>query len=420
MYFVHPQIKFNISNLAKLFFCFLKKPDSHIREKLKEMFPEKENYLTDMGRSAFRLIVEELQLQNSQMMIPSYICDIFFPLFLEYNILPVFLDIEKETFNIDPAQIEEKMNPEVKSMVVCHTYGLPANLDKILAVAKKYNLKVIEDCAHSLGVQYKGNYTGNFGDAALFSLYKLFPTLRGGMAIIKNPKPEIRPARRSLGAGGNPKDLPPTHFSLRDFVSLLNCFPCFSFLFKKYAGKIAPKYIRGEKIPRPSKINRVSLNIFAWQLSPVRNKVPPTSTLPRERISNGVKNLATTLNQRKELGSFFQQELKKMGFEVQNPTGSNGSDRSGLNHFTFLSALVPKNIPRDKFVVSLRKKGIFATRIWHTPIILNKEVQKKYNINLSQFPNTVEVARRIVNFPLQNFYTNKDIKKMIQKIKESI
>jgi len=75
---------------------------------------------------------------------------------------------------------------------------------------------------------------------------------------------------------------------------------------------------------------------------------------------------------------------------------------------------------RDKFVRELRKYGIFATRIWKDPIILNPQVQKEYNLNLREFPNTIEVAKRIVNFPLQNFYTKKDIEKMIRVIKQSL
>jgi len=122
-----------------------------------------------------------------------------------------------------------------------------------------------------------------------------------------------------------------------------------------------------------------------------------------------LKNFEENLKRRIELALFFQEELKKLGFEVQ---------KSENHVFCYFSALTPQNLNRDKFVRELRKYGIFATRIWKDPIILNPQVQKEYNLNLKEFPNTIEVAKRIVNFPLQNFYTKKDIEKMITVIKQ--
>jgi len=374
MYFVHPQIKLNSQNLKNLFFSFLKSPEEREIEKLKVAFPQKELIFTDMGRTAFKLIVEKLGLQNSQILLPAYICDIFFPIFKEYKLSPIFLDIERETFQMNLDLIEKKITKKTRAILICHTYGLPVNIKKIETLAKKYNLKIIEDCAHSFG-----SGTGNSGDASLFSLYKQFPSLRGGMAIIRKQKTENR----------NQKSLAKTSFNLRDFISLLNSFNFFAFLFKKFGGKIAPKMIRSEKSKKISQVNKVSLNLFLYFS----------------------KNFKEEIKKRIELAIFFQEKLKKLGFEVQNPKN---------NVFCYLSALVPKNMDRDEFVERLRKYGIFCTRIWKDPIILNPEVQKEYNLNLTEFPNTIEVAKRIVNFPLQNFYIKNDIEKMILAIKKCL
>jgi len=134
MYFVHPQIKFNIENLKNLFFSFFKSPSEKELKKVKLMFPEKEIIFTDMGRSAFKLIVEKMGLQNSQILFPAYICDIFFPIFKEYNLSPIFLDIEKETFHIKIEDIERKITPKTKAILVCHTYGLPIDVKKIKSI----------------------------------------------------------------------------------------------------------------------------------------------------------------------------------------------------------------------------------------------------------------------------------------------
>jgi len=378
MYFVHPQIKFDIENLKEVFFSFFKSPGEKELEKVKSIFPEKEIVFTDMGRSAFKLIVEKLNLRNSQILFPAYICDVFFPILKEYNLSPIFLDIEKETFHIKFGEIQQKITPETKAVLVCHTYGLPIDVKKIKSIYGE-QISVIEDCAHSFGAKLNGIYTGNFGDVAFFSLYKQFPCLRGGMAIFE--REETRDKRQ--------EDLPKTNFDFRDFISFLNCFSPFAFLFKKFGGEIAPRMIRKEKLKKPAQINQVSLNLFLYFL----------------------KNFKENLKKRVELALFFQEELKKLGFEVQ---------KSENNVFCYLSALTPQNLNRDKFVKDLRKCGIFTTRIWKDPIILNKEVQKEYGVNLDEFPNTIDVARRIVNFPLQNHYKKRDIEKIIEKSKKEL
>ncbi len=373
-YFVHPQIKFNIENLKLVFYSFLKSPDLEtLNKKLSFYFPNKSFVFCDMGRSAFRLIIERFNLQNSQMILPAYICDIFFPIFKQYNISPVFLDIEKDTFNLDSSLLQNKINPKVKSILVSHTYGLPLDIRKIKEIAGNEVL-VIEDCAHSFGAKINEGFVGNSGDASLFSLYKSFPSLRGGMAVL--PKNEE-------------SSLAKTNFNFRDFISLLNSFSLFAWFFKKWGNEISPKFLRKEKVDRPSQLNRVSLNLFL-------------------NFFNGFEK---NLDNRIQLALLFKEELRKLGFEVQN---------SRNNVFTYLSALVPESINRDKLVKELRKHNIFCTRIWHTPIVLNPKIQKEYNLNLAEFPNTINTSKRIINFPLQNFYTEKDIRKMVSALKKTI
>ncbi len=388
MYFTHPQLKLTLRNLRKIILSFFKKADENsLKEELSLYFPGKNFLFTDMGRTAFRLIIEEFNLKNSQMLMPAFICDVFYPILKRYNIIPIFLDIDLKTFNIIPEEINKKVTPQTKSLLICHTYGLPANLDVLLGLASQHNLLVIEDCAHSFGTLYQSKhgegqaklqrkYVGNFGDVAFFSLYKQFPSLRGGMIIFKAQSSKLKAQ----------KNLAKTSFSLRDFLSFLNCFPFFSFLFKKFGSEIAPKMLRKEKLKELAMINRISLNLF----------------------SQFLKSFQDDLTKRIKLALELQKELEKLGFEVQ---------KSENNVFCYLSALVPKNLNRDKFVRDLRKYKIFATRIWHTPIILNPEVQKEYNLNPADFKNTVEAAKRIINFPLQNYYTQKDIKKIIEGVK---
>ncbi len=84
---------------------------------------------------------------------------------------PVFVDHEEESFNIDPAKIEEKITPRTKAIVVVHLYGQPADMDPIMEIANRHNLIVIEDCSQAHNAEYKGRKIGTFGRVATFSFY---------------------------------------------------------------------------------------------------------------------------------------------------------------------------------------------------------------------------------------------------------
>ena len=92
---------------------------------------------------------------------------------------PVFVDIDENTFNMDASKIEEKITPRTKAIIPVHLYGQPCDMDAIMAIAKKHNLYVIEDCCQAIGAKYKGQMVGTFGDIGCYSFY---PTKNlGGM-----------------------------------------------------------------------------------------------------------------------------------------------------------------------------------------------------------------------------------------------
>ncbi len=84
---------------------------------------------------------------------------------------PVFVDIDPHYYNLDAAKAEEKITPRTKAIIPVHLYGLPAEMDAIMALARQRGLKVLEDCAQAHGATYKGQTVGTFGDAATFSFY---------------------------------------------------------------------------------------------------------------------------------------------------------------------------------------------------------------------------------------------------------
>ncbi len=84
---------------------------------------------------------------------------------------PVFVDIRPDTFNIDTEKIEERITKRTRAIIPVHLYGHPADMDRLMDIARKHKLKVIEDCAQSFGAEYRGRKTGAFGDLGCFSFF---------------------------------------------------------------------------------------------------------------------------------------------------------------------------------------------------------------------------------------------------------
>lgn len=98
---------------------------------------------------------------------------------------PVFADVEPETLNINPEQVEKKITAKTKAILPVHLFGHPVNLDPLIETAQEHNLPIIEDAAQAHGAKYKGKKVGSFGQISCFSFYadKLITTVEGGMAL---------------------------------------------------------------------------------------------------------------------------------------------------------------------------------------------------------------------------------------------
>ena len=115
---------------------------------------------------------------------------------------PVFVDVERDTMNIDPNKIEAAITPRTRAIMPVHTMGKPAKLDEIVAIADHHDLRVIEDACEAHGATYKGRFVGNWGDMSTFSYYAahLIFASEGGMVSTRDP--EIDYVLRSLKSHG--------------------------------------------------------------------------------------------------------------------------------------------------------------------------------------------------------------------------
>lgn len=141
------------------------------------------------GRVALYAILEAIGIKpGDEVILPGFTCVVVPNAIVYLGAKPVYVDIDKDTYNIDINKIEEKITGKTKAIIAQHTFGIPAELDAILKIAKEHNLYVIEDSCHALGSKYKGKEVGNIGDAAFFSSQwsKPVTTGLGGWAKINN------------------------------------------------------------------------------------------------------------------------------------------------------------------------------------------------------------------------------------------
>lgn len=105
-----------------------------------------------------------------------------------HNAIPIFVDIDEETFNMNPEKIRKSITPETKAIIIVHLFGYPAEMDEIMQIARENNLKVIEDAAQAPGSSYKGEPIGTIGDIGVFSFNqnKTISTGEGGVVITKD------------------------------------------------------------------------------------------------------------------------------------------------------------------------------------------------------------------------------------------
>lgn len=171
-------------------------------EKFAELFGVKEAVAVSSGTDADALACAVLYdfgaRRGDEIIVPALSFVATGNAVLQAGFRPVFVDVRRETLNIDPDKIEEAITPKTRAIMPVHLMGKPAAMDEILAIAEKHNLHVIEDAAEAHGAEYKGKKIGSMGDMAAFSLYAahIITTIEGGVAVTDDP--QMADALRSL------------------------------------------------------------------------------------------------------------------------------------------------------------------------------------------------------------------------------
>lgn len=148
-----------------------------------------EAFSFDSGRSGFYAILQAMGIGEGDEVILQAFTTVALANTLQLlGAKPIFVDIDERTLNMDPEKIEERITPATKVIIIQHTFGNPADVERILEIAKRNNIMTVEDCAHSLGAECAGVKTGKFADAAFFSFGrdKVISSVSGGMVIAKD------------------------------------------------------------------------------------------------------------------------------------------------------------------------------------------------------------------------------------------
>ena len=151
------------------------------------------------GTAALDLVFYSLNLQpGDEVIVPDFTIISCINQLLRMKVKPVFVDIDKETLNIDVAQIQNKINQNTKAILMVHIYGLTCDVDAISAICANHDLILIEDAAEAIGQTYKGKPCGGFGYVSTFSFYsnKFVTTGEGGMILTNSD--ELNDRLRSL------------------------------------------------------------------------------------------------------------------------------------------------------------------------------------------------------------------------------
>jgi perosamine synthetase len=155
---------------------------------LKRYFSAKYAVLFNSGRACLAVILEALQIkEGDEILLQGFTCNSAVIPILQIKAKPVFVDID-DNLNMSPDDLEKKIGPRSKAIMVQHTFGFPAQMDKIAEISKKHNLILIEDCAHALGSKFQDKLCGSMGDVAFFSLGrdKIISSVFGGFIITNN------------------------------------------------------------------------------------------------------------------------------------------------------------------------------------------------------------------------------------------
>ncbi len=333
-------------------------------EKLAKVAERKYAAAVNSGTSALYLIVKSLGIKDGDEVITtpfSFIASSNCILFERAK--PVFVDIRKDNYNIDPSIIKSKVSDKTKAILVVDVFGHPADLDEISEIAKGSNLKLIEDSAEAIGSEYKGKKAGSFGVAGIFGFYpnKQITTGEGGAVLTDSE--EIAILSRSLRNQGRGE---------------------------------GEAWLRHTRIGYNFRISDINCALGISQL----------------------KRLPEIVEKRSSIAKLYIKKLEDVE-EIITPYIDKSVTR--MSWFVFVIRLADKftSGQRDLMIKKLRERGV-ETREYFSPIHLQPFYRKQFGYKEGDFSITEFVSQRIVALPFFTTLSEEEIDYVVECLKETL
>jgi dTDP-4-amino-4,6-dideoxygalactose transaminase len=282
---------------------------------------------------------------------------------------PVFVDINPNTFNIDPDKIEAKITIKTKAIIPVHFAGLSCEMDKILAIAKKHNLKVLEDAAHSLPTRYKNKLIGQLeSDMTVFSFYatKTITTGEGGMIVTRDA--ELAKRCRTMRLHGINRDA-----------------------FDRYTSK------------KPAWYYEVVAPGFKYNLTDIASAIGIHQLKKADKFQE----------RRQEMAMKYNEALKDL--DLVFPPSAEAGDLHAW-HLYVLRFGKSVKITRDDFIQKMADLGV-GTSVHFIPLHLQPYWKETYKLNPTDFPNALANYERAVSLPLYTKMTDADQDRVIKAVR---
>lgn len=282
---------------------------------------------------------------------------------------PVFVDIDKTTMNIDPDKIEERITKNTKAIIPVHLAGRPCAMDKILKIARKHNLIIIEDAAHAIESRYRGKKIGNIGHLTCFSFYvtKNITTAEGGMVTLNDKK--IAEKIKVLALHGLDKDA-----------------------WSRYSDKGYKKY----EVVSPG---------YKYNMTDIQAAMGVSQFKKIEKYSR----------RRKEIWEKYNQAFGSL--PIITPAEPEAGTKHAYHLYTLLIDKRMAGLDRDTFQDLLYRENI-GTGIHFTALHLHKYYKKTFGFKRGDYPNAEYVSNRTISLPLSAALNDQDVNDVINAVKK--
>ncbi len=384
----------------KLFFQYWKWKKGKAIQKLEQEFKKylgiKHAVSFNSGRTALLAILTALNLEKeSEVLVQAFTCNAAVNPIIWTGLKPVYVDCDEKTFNIDVQDLKRKITSKTRAIIVQHTFGLPAEIDEILAICQECNLILIEDCAHSLGATYKNKKVGTLSKTAFFSFSrdKVISSVYGGIAVTN----DVEIAKK-----------------LRDFQTKID-YPSFGWTLQQLCHPILMNWL---VLPTYRILGKYLLILFQWlhilskavHWKEKRGKKP--GYFPKRMPAalailalNQFKKLERFNNHRKEIANFYRKELSSFSSFELSP-----SEEQIYLRFTV------KHLKAREIIKKAWQKNILIGDWYTSPIAPDDTKLEKVKYQIGSCPCAEKLARQTLNLPTHINISKKQAQKIIDFI----